>query len=160
MSKPKKPALVRVLSDDLMVPVGREGELLAIHEGEWVEVYQFESVADTKLANQLRGLSTALDAIDDADPERMLKTNELVAEHEEKLIVLLKPRLVRWCWTDDGGEPLPQPREDPDVLTRLRYEELFWLSLAVSGKTGSVEKNASRPSQTSSSATPRRTSRR
>lgn len=42
------------------------------------------------------------------------------------------PRLILdWDWVDDNDQPLPKPREDPEVIKRLLLPELNFLLRAV-----------------------------
>lgn len=42
-------------------------------------------------------------------------------------VALLSKHIVKWNWVDDEGKPLPQPKEDPDVIDELTNEESEFL---------------------------------
>lgn len=69
----------------------------------------------------------------DADDEQQLTANEqLVIDH-----------VFDWNWVDDDDQPLPLPKADPDVLTRLTAQEMTFLGQAVGGELLVDEKKAS-----------------
>lgn len=160
MSKPKP---IVVASDDCVVKLG--GEDLHPHEGEWVEVLPGLRVGDWALGNVLGKLSVELDGLwpgNDADTEAKaqyyVEEGRRLEAHAEIFIDAVMDRLIDWNWTDDLGRPMARP-PTAETLKKLRPAELYWLVAAIKGETSSAEKNESRPSQTTSSATPRRTSR-
>jgi len=68
------------------------------------------------------------------------------AEGFEQIITTLARRIVWWNWTDLGGEPLPQPYRNPEVLTGLEASEIFFLQRKLTGETAVVEGNVVRGS--------------
>jgi hypothetical protein len=46
-----------------------------------------------------------------------------------------------WNWVDEYGEPLPDPRQYPDVVLKLTDSELLAIANIVYGKDNSDEKN-------------------
>lgn len=45
---------------------------------------------------------------------------------------LLATTIVEWNWTDDHGEPLPDPEDDPSVIDNLTVAEVRFLVDAIS----------------------------
>lgn len=60
---------------------------------------------------------------------------------------MLGHAIVAWNWTDDDGEALPLPSEDPEVLGELYHEEVTWLTNATPGGGADAEesKNSAKP---------------
>ena len=168
-TKPTRPPAITVPSDDFEIEI--DGETYQPHRGERVEVLRGVTVGDYKYMRAVDELSVKIDAVEgEADGEDDdAKLRQLIAERQQKIVLMddsygetvafVRDRLVSWDWTDRRGEQLPQPGDDPDVFGRLSLEELFYLVSVIRGETGGQAKNASRPSQTSSSATAPRTSR-
>ena len=40
---------------------------------------------------------------------------------------LLKSMVISWNWVDDDGQPLPQVKDDPEIVHRLPVEEMQFL---------------------------------
>ena len=57
-------------------------------------------------------------------------------------IALLAKHVVKWNWVDDEGEPLPSPKEDPDVIDELTNAESEYLVGLLMGEKGEA-KNSS-----------------
>jgi len=132
----------KVKSDDCVIHIGREvdvktqeitseGEAYYVHKGEWVEIIPLFSVrqyiAWNKLRNSLTGNEDAM--------ERAL----------DSLCKELSNKVVKWNWTDNEGNKLPQPYKKPEIIMDLNEEELIWLSTALV-ETQGQRKNASTPS--------------
>jgi len=144
-----KPGAKRVLSDDCLVTID-ETEY-AIHEGEWVDVLVFTTIAETRAFQEFRRISVELEALaddDDAVAERMT----LINEHYDILCDGLAKRLVGWNWSDMSGKPLPAPDGTVGPLNNLTSGELYYLLSVTRGSNPSAEKNDSAGSQTTSSA--------
>jgi len=121
----------QVASDDCAIYVGRvieDGEITEdgtpyyVHEGEWIEIFSTQNLSETMA---------------------LIDMKNMVAEGSgalRKLCHELSQRIVAWNWTDNGGEPLPQPHNDPEALERLTNDELMWLMGAVDGKETSVDR--------------------
>lgn len=45
----------------------------------------------------------------------------------------IRQHVLDWNWVDDLGEPLPTPKEDPDVVYELTNEESEFLANIISG---------------------------
>lgn len=45
---------------------------------------------------------------------------------------LLATTIIEWNWTDDRGEPLPDPEDDPSVIDNLTVAEVRFLVDAIS----------------------------
>jgi len=50
-------------------------------------------------------------------------------------------RILEWNWTDEAGNPLPYPKNDPGVIDRLTNEELQFLNQAILGRSEQERKN-------------------
>jgi len=145
--KANKVPAVTIPSDDCIVHVGmvvedgkivEEGESYAVHQGETVTLIPNPNVREY-LA--LQRLSAALaNGVPDGDAGRE-------AERAlDDLCDLLARRIVSWTWTDEYGDPWPQPKRNPAVLKELDSEELFYLVSAAKGEAPGQRKNGSRPS--------------
>jgi hypothetical protein len=49
--------------------------------------------------------------------------------------------VVEWNWTDQDGNALPYPKNEPAVMDRLTNEELAFLNQAIVGRTEPERKN-------------------
>jgi hypothetical protein len=49
--------------------------------------------------------------------------------------------VVEWNWTDQDGNALPYPKNEPAVMDRLTNEELAFLNQAIVGRTEQERKN-------------------
>lgn len=156
-----KPPPRRVPSDDFILEI--DGETYTPHAGEWVEFVPTLPVGLFQAEARIRSLATQLDALkDDAGaipPDRLREANDLIAGHYDDLCNLLARLVVAWNWTDDRGQPLPQPDGTDRPFRLLSVDELYYLWQAAQGGNPDARKNGSRPSPTTSSATRRRTSR-
>ena len=71
------------------------------------------------------------EAGEDAPPEQQFeRAAKLYADH-----------IVEWNWVDDDGKPMPQLKDDPDVLDQLYDAELMFLGEALVG-TAAERKNS------------------
>lgn len=50
--------------------------------------------------------------------------------------------VLDWNWVDNDGEPLPKPRNNPDVFKLLAEEEMDLLANAIRGRTEAERKNS------------------
>ncbi|MDY6957629.1 MAG: hypothetical protein SVK08_00595 [Halobacteriota archaeon] len=141
----------KVKADDCMIYVGRviqdgkitdPGTPYAVHEGEWVEVFPVGSVQQT--LNLFKLVSAATE---EQQEEGVKKLEASLTELCEELA----SHLVGWNWTDNNGDPLPQPHKNPEAIKLLTEDELLWLVSAVRGETQGERKNGSEPSVTLSS---------
>ena len=105
----------RVASDDCAIYLDRvieDGEIIEegtahyIHKDEWVELFPMQNL------KQLIALAKVVRS-SDGDAKDMILSQ---AEGLRELCEALSKRIVSWNWTDNGGEPLPQPYKAPDVL--------------------------------------------
>ena len=145
-----KPPTRQVPSDDCAIEV--DGVEYHPHEGEWVRVVSRFSVDDLRLMRRFSEFQSQMDAI---EGDEALKQVILMDDSFSDVLEVLQHRLMEWNWTDDSGEPLSQPHENPTVLRSLRIEELMYLVLVVRGESPGEASNGSAPSPTTSSATPR-----
>ncbi len=145
-----KPQPVRVPSDDCVVTV--KGTSYHVHEGEWVELLPGLSVGDYESFHAFAGVQVQMAAVK-GEADEGLKTIGILADTFGKAVPLVKSRLVAWNWTDMRGEPLPQPHAEPSPLWRLDEAEIAYLIQVITGTNEAAEKNASSPSETTSSDT-------
>ncbi|MGE0057000.1 MAG: hypothetical protein AB7P33_09875 [Dehalococcoidia bacterium] len=106
--KSKRPNRV-VVADDFVVNV--DGELIYPHAGESVTFVGRLTTNDLMHAMKLQRID--LDA-DDADQQL------------DQVRQFLAGRIAAWEWTDDEGEPYPNPPSPADI-GRLDMDELGWL---------------------------------
>ena len=145
-----KPVARRVPSDDCVVTV--DDVEYHPHEGEWVEVVPGYSIGDLRLQRELQGLAVKLDAAS-GEPDEAQQKIAAVDDSYASAIAVLAKRLRGWSWTDDAGEPLPQPANNPDAFKALRGEEVMYLVMAMQGETPGAQLVFTKASETSSSDT-------
>lgn len=147
-----KPVPERFDSGDFTVVVN--GETYYPHEGEWVELFPDQTVAEVlaqagmaKLASQIKSA--------EGDPDEQSQVLAAIAEHFDVACEQLADRVMAWSWTDRRGNPLPQPDGTVGPIKRLSNEEMRYLLTVKASKQESKadRKNGSRLSLTSSSAT-------
>ena len=132
----------RVASDDCAIYLDRviedgtvvnEGTPYYVHKDEWVELFPTQNL------KQLIALAKVVRS-SDGDAKDMIVSQ---ADGLRELCEALSKRIVSWNWTDNGGDPLPQPYKAPGVLEELDNDELMWLLGAAQGKETSADrKNA------------------
>jgi hypothetical protein len=136
---------VRVASDDCAISVGRvmvdgviteAGTQNFVHKGEWVDIIPVQTMRETMAITRLMGGGESESTIDAA--------RRLTAPFEELCEVLAK-RVMDWNWTDNWGDPMPNPQDDPGVLRDLSNDELFWLIGAAQNGAGTDRKHDSTP---------------
>lgn len=132
--------LRKILTDDCPVHVGRiiedgkitsDGEAYYPHEKEWIKVIPITSVRQFIAWDKLR---LALSG----DMERMEQGLDMMCQS-------LSTKIVEWNWTDNQGNKLPQPHNNPQVLANLTEDELLYLFASVI-ETPGQRKNADTPS--------------
>jgi len=52
---------------------------------------------------------------------------------------VLSQVVVAWNWQDEDGEPLPQPKNNPDVFGELELEQLVWLIEHMAAHVGKLQ---------------------
>ncbi|MBU0847016.1 hypothetical protein KKH23_07470 [Patescibacteria group bacterium] len=50
-------------------------------------------------------------------------------------------RIIEWNWVDDNDDPLPLPKDDPEVFDRLTDQEFMFLSNALGSREAEERKN-------------------
>jgi len=139
----------RIPSDDCAVFLNRiidleketiidPGTPYYLHKGEWVEVIPCLTMSDLIMANRLSGMAQ----------------NFSLSRAEDSITQLcngLTKRIMAWNWTDLRGNPLSQPRDNPQVFLELTADELVYLIGLMGNETKSERKNACMPSETVSS---------
>lgn len=48
-------------------------------------------------------------------------------------VAVMKQNVVEWNWVDDDGNPLPNPKDDPEVIELLTDDEVAVLGKAIRG---------------------------
>ena len=121
--KPKIPT-IKVPSDECTISIGQvieDGEIINegtphfVHVGEWVEVMPVMTVKEVVELSRIQQGAT------DANG------NSNIGQNLDALCNQLSKRIIKWNWTDLMGEKLPQPYNNPEVLSALSSEELLWL---------------------------------
>lgn len=150
---PKKPPGRRIPSDDYTVVV--DGEVYHPHEGETVWFTTFVSPRLFKSIQKFRELAVKENAIDSEDPqERASQLAVLQDQAYDELCGMLAQHVLRWDWTNEFGEPLPQPGGDPERIRALDALEINYLMSTVTrGEARASEKLALNGSLTTSSDT-------
>lgn len=129
-----KPPIRRDCSDFVVTVDGQE---FHPHEGEWVEMSRSMTVKELRAFHRFQQFVTDMQASEgDSDQnERMMRALD---EDFETLTAGLATRIRGWNWTDNFGEPLPQPDGDPETFANLTAEELFYL-IALGGRSETPE---------------------
>jgi hypothetical protein len=123
------------------------------HAGEHILWRPGTRVGELAVLTQWASIQSRMDAIDGTPAERMAAQAAILTEFAQQAAPVLAARIVGWDWTDDDGEPLPPPRQDPAVFERLDLDELNYLIGLLAGNEPEQAKNGSRPSPTTSSDT-------
>lgn len=136
-----KPQPVRVPSDECVVEIG--GIEYHPHEGEWVELVPGLRAADHILNIELSTVRSDLKAVEgDSGRDAIVRQNALLRRYYEGAGELLARRVRAWSWTDDGGQPLPQPDGTAGPFLALRPDELGYLIAVAREATPAQRKNA------------------
>ena len=145
-----KPPTRQVPSDDCLVEV--DGMEYKVHEREWVKIISSFAVGHLKVMRRVGELQSQMDSLEDGEEiKKVILADDVMSE----LVEVLQGRIVGWNWTDDLGNPLPQPFGNPNAFKSLRLEEMMYLGLIVRGESPAEQGNGSAPSPITSSATRR-----
>lgn len=137
----KKIPARRIPSDDFEVVVG--GVTYTPHAGEWVEVRPGMRVSAIRAQSAMARLQEDMQAIK-GDPDAELTILRQLDEQFAIACDSVASSVVAWSWTDDDGEPLAQPKGNPDVIASLTAEEVSYL-ITLGMSDGSDRGNASQP---------------
>lgn len=119
-----KPGAERFPSDDFTVIVN--GATYHPHEGEWVELFPDQSVAEILSHNALTRLGAKLKTVQ-GDPDEQVQVATAISEHFDTVCHQLAARVMAWTWTDRRGNPLPQPDGTIGPIASLSSEEMAYL---------------------------------
>lgn len=136
-----KPQPTRIPSDDCAVLI--DGETYHPHEGEWVEMFRGQSVAEMEPLNALLRLQPQMEAARD-DPAAMAEVMPRMEEAFRAVSELLAERITGWSWTDMRGRALDNP-PTAEALRRLDTQELNYLVMAAQGGAAAEGKGATKP---------------
>lgn len=127
----------RVPSDDFSVT--DDGQEYFIHAGESVWVVPGTTVEEVRM---LRAFDEAMPRILAAEGEAnvMSVAIDVLGDAFAKGVSVFRHRIAKWDWTDNDGNPLPQPREE-GAFDRLRAEEMTYLALVLQGANTAARKN-------------------
>lgn len=53
---------------------------------------------------------------------------------DEKRVEVLAPTIAEWNWVDDDGNPLPQPKDNPDIVRDMTLSELEFVVRSLGGE--------------------------
>lgn len=115
-TKTKVPAR-SVSSDDFVVEV--DGVSYYPHAGESVTFVGRMTTDDLMRSMKMRRLDLSADNAD---------------EQVDEVRKFIAGRIAGWTWTDDAGEPYPNP-PTPEVIGKLDMDELGWLLANNMGRT-------------------------
>lgn len=101
----------RVPSDDYSVAL--DGTMFFPHEGEWIEIQPLQNLG------RLMRLSDAWGRLSDREGNPTQAFEDICTE--------LSQVIVGWNWTDNAGQPMPQPHNRPDVIKAVDSMELVYL---------------------------------
>lgn len=145
-TKPTKPPLRRVPSDDCEVVVG--GKSYYPHRGESLWFRGRQKIGQLRADWAFRRMGVELDEVS-ADPKAEDESDEaflarLGKSHMESLRVTdqhyadvlewIASRLVKWDWTDDDGKPLPELDGTTDPFARISDDEFFYIWRVLRGE--------------------------
>ena len=123
-NKPKRKRIVRVFTDDVQ------------GKGSWALVAKLT----VREMRENRARITA-------EQDQMLKDGEITAKvtdnQFEAGIDLIRRHVKDWNWVDDDGEPLPNPKDKPEIVDDLTDEELKALGGAILGREVEVKNSKS-----------------
>lgn len=123
-----------ILSDDCEITIGRvivdgevveEGTKIAVHLGESVDVMRIPSMRAWMALGRID-----TEGLDPTAPST-LRTME---GGFDDIASDIARRITAWTWTDMGGEPLPAPYKNVDVIRALEVDELFYLMNVIAGE--------------------------
>lgn len=117
LQRTKVPAR-RINSDDCKVTV--DGEDFFPHVGEWVEIAGGRLFGEVMLNWEVSDM-TALEGKSPSEQVRLLN------QRYEKLLTHVLGRVKGWSWTDDDGNPYPNPPTE-DAVRRLSEAEVNYLA--------------------------------
>ena len=143
-----KPPSIKLPSGDFELVV--DGVTYKPHEGEWIEASRMQRIGEVVSISQLSRLGVELQALA-GDEDEQARMADLMEKHFEDICRVLAERVIAWNWTNDQGNAYPPPSRDAFQL--LRAEELYYLLRVIQGEGPGEQKNGSRPSETTSSAT-------
>jgi len=104
-------------------------------EGSWVKLRKL-TVGESK--SLVRSIKTAdLQNVTDMKTLQSMGDVEVILEISASTLASL---ILAWNWVDTEGNPLPLPKDKPEVLDELTTEEQQFLFEAISGK---AKKNGS-----------------
>lgn len=132
-----KPPIRSVPSDDCLVRV--DGVQYAVHAGEIVRVLAGFSVGGLRALGKMRALGVQVASVQGEEESGGKVLDALNAAFADVCLELAR-RVKGWTWTDDGGEPLPQPDGTPEPFYALRTEEIYWLVAACQGESSAERK--------------------
>jgi hypothetical protein len=58
----------------------------------------------------------------------MLEAQKTKDSNMEFTLKMFKSHIVDWNWSDENGEPLPSPSDEPEILHTLTQEEYQFLT--------------------------------
>ncbi len=99
-------------------------------EGSWVE---FRRRLKAKHLRVIAQMATLQDVSFQDDPGRVLDVIDRMGQ-------MLAPFVVAWNWTDEEGEPLPQPMGNAEVFGELDFGELMWLIERMGEHVGGIKR--------------------
>lgn len=114
----RKTSIVRVDASD----VQGEGAFVVVKKMQWGEI--------KALSKQQRKANKLAKTDEEA-------SEEMAIDMTDKLIA---SRVLEWNWVDDNGDPLPQPKDNPEVIDMCTDEEFEFLGTAIAGSEA-VRKN-------------------
>ena len=135
-----KPLPKRIPSDDCALTMEVNGEPVYPHEGEYVELFTVQAVAETRARAEMAKVQTELDAIK-GEPDELARLYSILDNHYESIIGALASRIVDWNWTDLAGRPLPKPDGSKDPLRMLNAQEIYYLMNVQAGESPTERKN-------------------
>lgn len=93
-------------------------------------LYQYDSAAV-----QGEGSYVKLRALKWGDSKKLAARRDAMSQEEQVLLheEMIREHVVEWNWVDYDGNPLPLPKENPQILDDMTNEEMTFLSECLGG---------------------------
>lgn len=131
-TKKNKPPIKaeKISLDDFTTEV--DGQEYHPHEGEYVEVIPIRQLSSLK--NLMRLAQFNAEEFNLGDPK--------ILDQYDGLTKYLSDVIFDWNLTDDGGDNLPRPFKNPEIIEKLSLEEINYLVAKLIGGRTDDSKNS------------------
>ncbi len=125
----KRQAILTFDSEDLQ----GQGSFVKIRMPAWGDIKKLRKTEAILAAEEKEAEGNAHAVADIAD-RRLALTEDLIVAH-----------VVEWDWVDDEDNPLPRPKNSPEVLDQLTVTEIEFLAGAMGGNDEQEENRKNSP---------------